>query len=200
VNSTGIILAAGASSRMGRPKALLIYNGETFLDRLNGIFTRVTSNVPLAVLGYHADVIRDGASRPFRAVVNPQPALGQLSSLQCALRELQDDCEVFLFTPVDNPAFAEATVTSLLSVLQSQPGAMLAIPRYKGRRGHPVACRAALAGEFLALAAGAQAREVVHAHRDRTVYIDTDDPGIRHDVDDPAAYQRLLDSAPGARP
>ena len=69
----GIILAAGASSRMGTPKALLDYRGETFLGRLR----RAGSWLPIpviVVLGYHADVIRQQVPAPATIVINPDPS------------------------------------------------------------------------------------------------------------------------------
>ena len=83
----GIILSAGASRRMGTPKALLQLNDETFLDRLIRLFSEVCSPV-IVVLGDQADQIRSGIRRGSEArfVVNPDPERGMLSSLQCGLR------------------------------------------------------------------------------------------------------------------
>lgn len=187
----GIILAAGASSRMGRPKALLAYEGETFLDRLAGIFSRTCDEV-VVVLGYHGNALREGARRPVRFVENPDPDRGMLSSLQCGLRAMAADTGAVLFTPVDYPAIQESTAAKLIEAMAHKPETLIAIPRHEGRRGHPVACRRPIAEELMALPLGGQARDVIRAHRDRTVYVDVDDPGIHIDVDDPQTYQRLL--------
>lgn len=194
MKTTGIILAAGASRRMGRPKALLEWAGEPFLDRLIGLFTSATRSEPIVVLGRQADVIRAGVRRPFRAAMNPDPERGMLSSLQCGLALLQPGSEGFLFTPVDYPAIEASSVEFILNALERDPDALLAIPRHEGKRGHPVAGRAVVAEELLALTVGAQARDVIHAHRDRTVYVEVDDPGIHSDVDHPEDYDRLLAS------
>ncbi len=69
----------------------------------------------------------------------------------------------------------------------------LRVPRYQGRRGHPVWFSAALIPEFLALPATAAARDVVRAHASETEFLDLDDPGIVADIDDPAAYGALLE-------
>lgn len=189
---TGIILAAGASSRMGRPKALLPWAGESFVDRLIGVFTAATDRPPVVVLGYHADAIRSAAQRACLFAVNPDPDRGMLSSLQCGVAALPADTDAFLFSPVDYPSFAPSTVTALIDALAGDPDAMFAIPRHEGKRGHPIACCASLAKEFLALPPTAQARDVVHAHVGQTIYIDTLDAGIHHDVDRPEDYERLL--------
>lgn len=189
-----MILAGGASSRMGRPKALLPFAGETFLDRLTGVLERHCSPV-IVVLGHQEEAIRAAIKRNPVLAVNPDPGRGQLSSLQCALALLPPQAEAFLFTPVDYPAILESTVAALVAALEHEPEALLAVPRCQGRRGHPVACRAALAREFLALPPQGQAREVVRRHADRTVYVDVQDAGVVTDVDDPEAYERLMEGA-----
>ncbi|MCZ2148430.1 MAG: nucleotidyltransferase family protein [Bryobacterales bacterium] len=193
MNCTGVILAAGASRRMGRPKALLSLGGETFVDRLIRVFQSCRAEV-IVVLGHHAAAIRP-LIRSAAIAVNPDPGRGQLSSLQCGLALLPPSADAFLFTPVDCPSVSESTVRSLLEALAAHPDSLLAIPRYQERRGHPVVCRASLAREFLSLPPTAQAREVVHRHVDRTIYLDTGDPGILVDIDDQQAYDRLVSQA-----
>ncbi len=192
----GIILAAGASSRMGTPKALLDYRGETFVGRLVRVLA-TSCNPVIVVLGYHADVIRQQIPASARVVINPDPSRGQLSSLQTGLAALPAEADGFAFIPVDSPTVAEDTVATLaLAFGRRSPATLFVIPRLSGKRGHPVIAASSVAAEFLALPATAEAREVVHAHVDRTEYVDVDDPGIFTDVDDPAAYQRLKERVP----
>jgi molybdenum cofactor cytidylyltransferase len=187
-----IILTAGASQRMGSPKALLDYHGETFLDRLIRVLGTVSDPV-IAVLGYHADVIRSQTAARAHFVINPEPERGQLSSLQTGLAALPAEAEGFAFMPIDCPAVREDTVRSLAAAFAVRDAATLfVIPRNSQKRGHPVFATRHIADELLALAPTAQARDVVHGHVDRTQYVDVDDPGILVDVDDPAAYRRLV--------
>ena len=187
----GIILAAGASSRMGTPKALLDYRGETFVSRLIRVLGACSRPV-IVVLGYHADVLRQHIPSSAHIVINPEPSRGQLSSLQTALAALPPDAEGFAFIPVDSPAVEEETVQKLVRRFEQRaPSTLFVIPRQEGRRGHPVIAARSVAAEFLALPPDAEAREIVHAHVDRTEYVDVDDAGIFTDVDDPEAYRRL---------
>jgi molybdenum cofactor cytidylyltransferase len=187
----GIILAAGASSRMGSPKALLDYRGETFVGRLVRVLGANAQPV-VVVLGFHADVIRAQIPAAANVVVNPDPSRGQLSSLQTGLAALPAEADGFAFIPVDSPAVEEDTVAKLVRVFeQRKPSTLFVIPRQSGKRGHPVLAARSIASEFLALPPTAEAREVVHAHVDRTEYVDVDDSGIFSDVDTPEAYQRL---------
>ena len=193
----GIILAAGASSRMGgSPKALLLLSGETFIERLLRVFSRVASPVIVA-LGYHADAIRPRIANTATVVLNPAPERGQFSSLQTALAALPADAEGFFFTPVDSPAVALATVELVVAAFARRAAdTLFVIPRYQGKRGHPVCATRAIAEEILALPATAQARDVVHAHVAQTQYVDVDDPGILTDVDTQEAYQAMLERVP----
>ena len=183
----GIILAAGASSRMGRPKALLEYRGETFAGRLVRVLSKFCEPV-LVVAGYHAEAIRERVKAGF--VLNPDPDRGQLSSLQTALAAIPRDCEGFLFTPVDSPTVDERTVSKLLDVFRERGGAIV-IPRFNGRRGHPVCVPQTLLAEFLSLAPTEETRVIINRHADRIVYVDVDDAGILADIDDPEAYKAL---------
>jgi molybdenum cofactor cytidylyltransferase len=190
---SGVILAAGESRRMGSPKALLEFGGETFLDRLIVALAPVCSPV-LVVLGYEAGRIRAGLSQAARAgfVLNPDYRRGQLSSLQTALAAVPAEADGVIFTPVDFPAVLPSTVALLARRFgERRPGELLFIPRFRGGHGHPVCAARALIPEFLALPAGAQARQVIHGHKDHTVFIDVDDPGVLEDIDDPASFERL---------
>jgi molybdenum cofactor cytidylyltransferase len=187
----GIILAAGASSRMGSPKALLEYRGETFLNRLIRVLSPFCNPV-IVVLAHHADAIRASADPRARFVVNPDPDRGQLSSLQTALVEVPLSVDGFFFVPVDCPAAEPATVSLLAEAAARRDLAtLLMVPQFQGKHGHPVFAAAPLIQEFLALAPTAQARQVIHSHKSATRYIDVDDPGILADIDDIEAYRRL---------
>ena len=173
-----LILAAGASSRMGAPKALLDYRGETFVDRLRRLFAAHCGQV----------LVVGAPSSPFAVdVVNPHPERGMLSSLQAGLAAVAPGVDAALFTLVDQPAIDESTVGTMV---QGWGGEVLRIPRFEGRRGHPVLVARALFHEFLACEG--TPRDVVSRHESEIVYVDVDDPGILLDADTPHDYQKLI--------
>jgi len=175
---------------MGFPKALLNYRGETFVDRLIGIFARHCSPV-IVVTGAHAERIRAGSVRGAEAqfVVNRNWAEGQITSLQCGLGAVPPDAAGVLYTLVDHPAVAEDTVAGLTAAGTG----LLRIPRCGARRGHPIWIGRPLFAEFLEIPAGITARDIVHRHLGDTVYVDVDDPGVLADIDDADAYRALTE-------
>ena len=174
----GLILAAGASSRMGTPKALLHYRGETFLARLRRIFESSCDEV---------FVVGSPDSAFAVDVVNPAPERGMLSSLQHGLERVSSDADCAIFTLVDLPAITAQTVHDLAAGWRDEP---LRLPRYKGKRGHPVLIARRLFPEFLA--AQATPKDVLVRYESDIVYMDVDDPGIVQDADTPEEYQKLI--------
>lgn len=187
MNPAGIILAAGESRRMGRPKAFLPFRGGTFLSEIARTLGERCSTV-IAVFGYDATRLIEMA-RPFgvQAVENPDYPLGMLTSLQAGLRAISSGCDAVLFTLVDHPAISRSTIDALL-----RSGAPIAIPRFQGRRGHPVLIRRAICDEFLLEPPQSKVRDVIDRHAAGIDYIETSDPGISDDIDDPALYEQLL--------
>ena len=182
---------------MGRPKALLPLHDETFLSRLVRVFAEVCNPV-IVVLGYHAQAIGEHLTvlpaAPLIIAVNPVPENGQLSSLQSGLRAVPADATGFLFVPVDCPTVKSETVQHVLSAFGTRPqDTQFVVPSFAGRHGHPVCATMQIAQELLALPPTASAREVVHAYRAQTVYMDVTDAGILADIDDPQAYRLLTE-------
>ncbi|MGD0580153.1 MAG: nucleotidyltransferase family protein [Bryobacteraceae bacterium] len=184
-----VILAAGSSSRMGTPKALLDAGTDTtFLDRLAGVFLDCGCAV-YAVLGGDAERIAASARRASEIVfiLNPNPARGQISSLQCGLRAAARGAKGVFFTPVDAPGIERDTVLALKNAFGESD---YVVPVFHGKRGHPVLLRASCAEEFLSLPEGATARDLLQARRSATCQVEVPDSAILDDIDDPVAYEK----------
>jgi molybdenum cofactor cytidylyltransferase len=186
-----VILAAGESSRMGRPKALLRVGEGTFLERLIDVFAGVCDEV-VVVAGRDAERIAAGTVNLSRArmVVNETPERGQSSSLQCGLKALGTNARRVFFHPVDAPLVCAETVGAMNALELTE--ALLVIPRCEGRRGHPVLALGEAVALFHEMREGSTARDIVHSLRDRTSYLDVEDRGVLGDVDTPEEYEALL--------
>lgn len=188
----GIILSGGASRRMGTPKALLLFQNETFLDRLIRVFSAVCHPI-IVVVGQHAQQIRAGIETGGDVLFteNPDPDRGMLSSLQCGLALVPAAAEAAMFLPVDHPNIRVATIETLAARFRSGR-APVTVPAYAGQHGHPVCIARPLIAELLALPHEAKASDVIHRHVAQTVYVPVSDPAVVTDVDDPTAYADLL--------
>lgn len=187
MNTAAIILAAGESSRMGRPKALLPFRGGTFLSVLAETLGAHCSPV-IAVFGAQAGSLVSFAPAGVVPVINTSYKLGMLTSLQTGLRALAAESRRrVLFTLVDHPAVVAATVEALI-----QSRAPIAIPRSSGKRGHPVAIRQSVVDEILAEPVTSKVHDIINRHAAEIEYVEVNDPGIYDDVDDPNAYHELM--------
>jgi molybdenum cofactor cytidylyltransferase len=182
-----LILAAGESRRMGSPKALLPFQGETFLDGLIAKLGKYGDPV-IVVLGCGAERIRSAISREARFVVNADYALGMLTSLQCGLRAVPAESTYAMFTLVDHPNPSAGT----LAAVARAADAPVVIPRFGARRGHPVRLSRAVIDELIALPPDAKPTDVIYRYRDATLFLDLEDAGIVDDIDDRGAYEAFL--------
>jgi molybdenum cofactor cytidylyltransferase len=188
VKTAGIILAAGESKRMGRAKAFLPFRSGTFLSTLAEAFRPFCDPV-IAVFGFGGEAAAERVPQGLVAVINSDYRLGMLTSLQTGLRALDlDSIERVFFALVDHPAVAAGTLERLCAA-----AAPIAIPRFNGKRGHPVLIARDIAREYLAEPPDAIVRDVIDRHADRIEYVDVDDRGIHDDVDDPTVYAALLE-------
>jgi CTP:molybdopterin cytidylyltransferase MocA len=192
---TPIVLAAGASTRMGRPKALLDFDGRVCLDLVLDAVR--PAGRPIVVLGpNHEEIRRRVDLGAVDVVLNLDVESGQTASLQAALRQLPAGTAAFLMTPVDLPLLRASEVDALLRAWKTGAGrgTSLYIPSHAMKRGHPILCSRELADEFLELRPGASARDVLHRRPERIAYVDFPDTYVLMDMDTPEDYRRCLEA------
>jgi molybdenum cofactor cytidylyltransferase len=189
----GVILAAGASSRMGRDKALLPWQGGTFLSAAIQALQRETELV-IVVAGKNASALEPVvfANAAF-LVENAHPELKQMSSLQRGLEEvLNRGRDAAIITLVDRPAPRAETIRQVKDAfLSAEDKTWAAVPEYGGRHGHPIIVGREMIDAFLRAPATSSARDVEHARQQHILYIPVDDPLVTVNVNTEEDYEKL---------
>lgn len=188
-----VILAAGESRRMGRPKALLPYRDGTFLSHLVEITRHPKIGLTRIVVGAHGEEIERAAARPDGEIIfNPDWPQGQLSSIQAALRSVSEgQSDGILLCPVDHPLVTAELVGLLIQQFYSGEK-QIVVPKYDGRRGHPMIFSRQLYPELLAAPADVGARAVVWAHAGDVLEVSTEEEGVVLNLNDPATLERAI--------
>lgn len=186
----GVVPAAGASRRMGRPKGFLEIGGRTFGQRVVRALTEGGCD-PVYVVVAADDPELAVHMRETDATVleNPDPGEGPITSLRLALSRLSDDVEGLVYLPLDHALVEPTHVADLLAAAR-RTDAPLALPVHEGERGHPAFFRHVLFDELLDPALEGGARTVVHRHLERACLVPSDDVAVITDMDTPEAYER----------
>lgn len=198
-NVTAILLAAGMSRRMGRPKLDLPWGESTVIGQVASSLAEGGAGAGLGRIL----VVTGGARRqveralgqvhlpvPLELVYNPDYARGEmLSSLQVGLGTLQTGIRGVLVCLGDQPQMRSDTVRQVLQAYQAvdQP---LVVPSYAMRRGHPWVIDRSLWAQALALQPPHTLRDFLTDHQALIQYVLVDTPTILDDLDTPQDYQR----------
>jgi len=191
----GIVLAAGLSRRMGRPKLLLDLDGSPVIRRT--VERLLSANLDdLVVVTGPADHALAEALRGLtvRLAVNPEPQAGQASSIVAGIKNLRAGTEAALVALGDQPTVPVLVISQLLAVFHASRKP-IAAPVYREGRGNPVLFAASVFPELLALAGDQGARSVVDRDPARVALV-TVDASMPPDVDTPEDYARLSGSPP----
>ena len=193
----GIVLAAGLSSRMGRPKAALRLGpgGPTFAAAAVGALRDAGLGRVVVVAGAHPGAVRDAVPElpGVEVIDHPEWTSGQLSSLLAGLAALDTpDLEAVAVTLVDVPLVRASTVAALVAAWR-RTGAPIVRPAIGERHGHPVIFDRATFGALRAASLEVGAKAVIAAFRHQVLDLATDDTGALRDIDTPDEYAALLD-------
>jgi molybdenum cofactor cytidylyltransferase len=186
------ILAAGESRRMGEPKALVSVQGLTFVEHLVAATRLPRVGITRIILGAHAAELGSKLKfDPGMIVVNPDWPSGQLSSVHAAIRSLPaDTTDGIILCPVDHPLVSRRLISELIAQFDSSRKA-IALPTYRGKRGHPVIFRATLYDELLAASLEVGARQVVWAHSQEIQEVPTQEEGVVLNLNDPESLKKV---------
>jgi molybdenum cofactor cytidylyltransferase len=187
----GIVLAAGRSLRMGRPKLTLpMMDGRPML--VHAIESLRQGGVdPIVVVTAASSGVAEAARRSREVTMVEIADEGpMLRSVQTGVRALEESpAEAALILPGDMPFVRATTVRRLVDVLNTVRPRIVA-PSFARHRGHPVGLARGVWGDLLAIAPPLSMRDYLRDHSGEIVYVVVDDPGVVADVDRPEDYQR----------
>src|SRR5271156_2333986 len=187
------ILAAGESKRMGQPKALVPFQGSTFVEHLIAATRHARMGITRVVLGAGAGGIRAQPKiDPAWVVVNADWPKGQLSSIHAAIRSLPVGVsEGILICPVDHPLISARLVGDLIAAFD-RGGELIVLPRHNGRGGRPGIFLAGVYEELLAAPAESGARQVVWNHAAEVAEVETEEEGVILNLNDPETVRKAM--------
>jgi CTP:molybdopterin cytidylyltransferase MocA len=183
------ITAAGASSRMGEPKALLSWGDGTVLSTIVETLDRSGFSKPMVVLGANEEVIGAEARRVGAStIMNEDWERGRFSSVRIAAEWACERSASLLLWPVDCPGVSEITIR-LLADRARENRDMNVIPRFSDRGGHPVVLCAATVHAVAGAPDDANLRELLHAAPATRLDVDVTDAAVVENINRPADYR-----------
>lgn len=185
-----VVLAAGASVRMGAPKPLVAWQGRSFVGHVVDRAVAVGCAPIVVVVGAHAIAPHQVASA--RIVTNPAWRAGPTTSLRAGVAAVGAELSGVVIATVDRPHVSETTWARLLAAHRDDPEAVWQ-PSHRGRRGHPVLLPAWVIARVEAMAVDQTLRGLL-AQPDialRRREVEVDDAAVLENIDTPDDLRRL---------
>ncbi|MGQ9463132.1 MAG: nucleotidyltransferase family protein [Candidatus Fervidibacter sp.] len=188
-----IVPAAGQGSRMGGGKLLLPVGDATVVERTVQSLLEVPIADLVVVIGTYGLAVKHQIQKlPVRLVVNPVSSSEMLDSIKCGLKVIDSKgIDAFLVLPADMPLVLPKTVRQLVSALLDSDKS-IAVPMFKGRRGHPVVFRSELYEQVLNFRSPQGIRPLVHGGTFQILQVEVDDEGVIADLDSWDDYRKIL--------
>ena len=187
-----IILAAGESKRMGRPKLLLPFGETTIIETVVDNAIQSKADEVLVVLGCNAEKIaKKIEDSSAKTSVNPDFRGGMLSSIQWGFESLPEDTRAVLIMLGDQPMIPGSVIDKVIDAY-NQTEKSIVLPVYNRRRGHPILIDMKHREEVKRLSSDVGLRALVHNHADDILEVAVDTPGILKDIDTAEDYNQIL--------
>jgi molybdenum cofactor cytidylyltransferase len=194
---SAILLAAGESKRMGRPKQLLEWQGKTLLQHVLESLINSNADDIILVLGHETDRIRKSLpALQIKIVINPDYKQGMASSLRQGLLAMDPRSEAFLVCLADQPGIGPEIMNNMIREFQqADPKRGIVRPVYRGLRGHPVLIGVRYLQEALQLQGDMGARQILMNHPEDIIEIEVTQDVVLKDIDTPEEYQKYMKRA-----
>jgi molybdenum cofactor cytidylyltransferase len=181
--TSGILLAAGSSARMGADKLQLAYKGQSLFERaLTPLVESAAIDEVLVVT--RPDFVGTMNHAKCRSVVNADHREGLGASLRIGAGAASGAADAFVVALADMPEITADVVSAVVGAFY-EGGKRMLVPTFEGHNGHPVVFAADCRGELLQLSGDIGARRLIRAHPELVQYWPTAERGVVHDVDCP---------------
>lgn len=191
---SALVLAAGTSSRMGEQNKLAMSaGGSTILQQSLAAVQAANVQEVLVVLGHEAEALEPLMPIEIRRELNPDYADGIGKSLSFGISKISSDADACFIFLADMPLVAATTLDSLRKAWEQAGRPVICAPAYRGEQGHPVLFDRYFFPELRQLSGDRGAKSLFTRHPEAVVLVETDDPGVRFDVDAQEHYARLLE-------
>lgn len=195
-----VILAAGASTRFGRPKQLLDWGSAPLAAHVADVALSAGLAPVLVVLGCQAEAVHAALSRrPVQIVMNWRWQEGMSTSVQIGLASLPPETEAAIFLQCDQPLITADLLRALVARFE-ETGAPIVHPTHAGQRSTPALFARRLFPELAAVAGDEGGRSLIARYAGDVAAVEVADPDALADVDTPADYARLVPQAHKLKP
>jgi molybdenum cofactor cytidylyltransferase len=189
---SAIILAAGESKRMGKPKQLMPLGKSTLLEQAIDNLLNSSVDETIVVLGHKAEAItKKIASKPVKIVINPDYQQGMSTSIVAGLIMVDPRSRAVMLALGDQPLVTSHTINQLIEAFIKQNKG-IAVPTYRGRRGHPIIFDIKYKAELFKLKGDIGGREIIQNHPKDVFMVAVDSESVISDIDTQEDYQSKL--------
>ena len=189
---SAILLAAGESRRMGQLKQLMPFSQSTIVEQAVDNVLNSSVKQVIVVLGYRADeVVNAIGDRPVKVVTNPDYHRGMSTSIMAGLKMVDSRARAVMLTLGDQPLVDGQTIDNLVEAFTAGTKG-IAVPVYRGRRGHPVIFDIRYKDELLKLEGDIGGREIIARNPDDVLEVAVDCEGVCIDIDDLDSYDSRI--------
>ncbi len=186
-----VVLAAGLSRRMGRPKPLVSFQGKPLLRHTLDRVLAAGVDPVVAVLGSRYEETRKVVPDGVEIVFNPDFEAGMSTSLKAGIRAVESRCQAALVVLGDQPLVSPSLIGEIISLYRASRRPIVQ-PVYAGQPGNPVLFDRALFDEIMEIEGDMGARDVVRRHGEEVARLVVADVEMAYDVDTPEDLARLV--------